>query len=198
MKKILNPFKKKCSKTLSFDDELQHLTVGYEQAEGPPVVHRSKFMFPQENHDIYMAWDDDIVRMKGKTLAGDGTFKLINSYGTYKQIYIISMLVKDEATNSTTAFPVCFGLLVSKTKTSYIKFLRWINARYREVISEIRKKNPRYPDDHLLPQYFLWDGFMICSYCSMFALFDVRTVRCSHCSMFALFDVRTVRCSHYL
>ena len=32
-------------------------------------------MFPQPNNDIYMAWDDDLVRMKGKKLAGDGTLK---------------------------------------------------------------------------------------------------------------------------
>ena len=72
---INNLNKKKSSNTLSFSEELKKLNVAYEQAEGPPIVEESTFMFPQPNNDIYMAWDDDIVRMKGKKLAGDGTFK---------------------------------------------------------------------------------------------------------------------------
>ena len=70
-----NPRQKKCSNKLTFSDELKTLNVAYEQPEGPPIVEESEFMFVQSNNDIYMAWDDDIVRMKGQKLAGDGTFK---------------------------------------------------------------------------------------------------------------------------
>ena len=102
-------------------------------------MERSQFIHVQPSGDIYCAWTDDIPRMRNMRLIGDGTFKLTKSYAKYEQVYIISMIEADIESDSTLFFPVVIGLLQSKCKTSYIRFLKWIDQISRDYDSPRRQ-----------------------------------------------------------
>ena len=114
------------------DEEFKLISINKPTDGGIPNVEQSQFIFVQPSGDIYCAWIDDVPRMKGKRLIADGTFKLTKSYAKYEQVYIISVIEADEESDSTLYFPVAIALLQSKSKTSYVRFFKWIDQLSRD------------------------------------------------------------------
>ena len=131
------------------DEEFKFIPINKPTDCGIPNVERSQFIHIHPSGDIYCAWMDDIPRMRGKRLIGDGTFKLTKSYSKFEQVYIISAIEADVESDSTLFFPMVIGLLQSKSKTSYVRFLKWIDQQSRDHDSPRRQS--------LQPPLFLCD-----------------------------------------
>ena len=131
---------------------MKYLHIAYNTDDGI-AADSTRFIFEQECGDIYCSWVHDLKILKGKRLAGDGTFKVIKGHKNFCQCYIISVIEQDQASDSSLYFPVFFALLKQKSKTSYTRFIRWINCRYRVVV------NNGSMDDPLMPPSFIMDGF---------------------------------------
>ena len=53
---------------------MKMLHIAYPTDDGI-IAENTKFIFEQESGDIFCMWQNDLKMLKGKRLAGDGTFK---------------------------------------------------------------------------------------------------------------------------